>query len=429
MKVIKPAPLRDIKLSRMLFAMCWIGYAAAYVGRLNLSAAIATIVDGGIMDKAETGIISTVFFFCYGAGQIVMGFIADRLDARKMIGIGLVGSAAMNVLMSLYPSPVYMALVWGMNGFLQSMLWAPILYIITNELVESTRVRAGVLIASSPLVGTLVAYAAAAVTANLDWRLIFIISGSVLVVTGIAWFSVVGYVTKKSPEKIEVDLNARRAQKAQPQSGTTKAQAPRRGLMISSGLAIMLLPVMLHGMLKEGISTWVPTMITETYGSSPAFSIFISMVLPIINLSGVFIAMFIYDKLTKKHEILSAAIIMTFAIVPLTLLLFIGRIPSVIAVVLLAAVTTSMHGFNHLLLTMASMRFGKTGRAATTTGMLNSVTYLGSAVSGYGFGALAEGFGWQGSIRFWICIAALAAVLSYTAVRSWSRFSREIDGE
>ena len=111
MKVIKPAPLRDIKLSRMLFAMCWIGYAAAYVGRLNLSAAIATIVDGGIMDKAETGIISTVFFFCYGAGQIVMGFIADRLDARKMIGIGLVGSAAMNVLMSLYPSPVYMALV------------------------------------------------------------------------------------------------------------------------------------------------------------------------------------------------------------------------------------------------------------------------------------------------------------------------------
>ena len=86
-----------------------------------------------------------------------------------------------------------------------------------------------------------------------------------------------------------------------------------------------------------------------------------------------------------------------------------------------------MHGFNHLLLTMASMRFRKAGRAATTTGMLNSVTYLGSAVSGYGFGALAEGFGWQGSIWFWIGIASLAAALSYTAVRRWSNFSKMIE--
>ena len=38
---LKPAPLRDIKLSRVLFAMCWCAYAAAYTGRLNLSAAIA----------------------------------------------------------------------------------------------------------------------------------------------------------------------------------------------------------------------------------------------------------------------------------------------------------------------------------------------------------------------------------------------------
>jgi len=426
---VKPAPLTDMKLSRLLFVMCWIGYAAAYTGRLNLSAAIATIVDGGIMDKAETGIISTVFFFCYGAGQIVMGFIADRLNARKMIGIGLCGSALMNILMSLYASPFYMAVVWGLNGILQSMLWAPILYIITNELVESTQMRAGVLIASSPLAGTLVAYFAAALTAELDWRAIFIISGCTLIVTGILWFVLIGYITKKSPATVTVDTNAVRAAKAQ--SGSASSGKPvlsngSQSLIVWSGIAIMLFPVMLHGMLKEGISTWVPTMITETYGASPAFSIFISMVLPIINLSGVFIAMFIYNRMAKHNEILAAAMIMTAAAVPLFLLLFIGKIPSIAAVVLLAAVTTSMHGFNHLLLTMASMRFRRAGRAATTTGMLNSVTYLGSAISGYGFGALAEGLGWQGSIWVWICIAGVAAIFSYSAVRRWKRFADEV---
>nr|MBQ4317583.1 MFS transporter [Clostridia bacterium] len=422
---LKPAPLRDIKLSRVLFAMCWCAYAAAYTGRLNLSAAIATIVDGGIMDKAETGIISTVFFFCYGAGQIVMGYIADRLNARKMIGIGVLGSAAMNALMTLYPSPLYMSLVWGLNGIFQSMLWAPILYIISNEICEETRVRAGVLIASSPLVGTLVAYFAAALTANIDWRGVFLISSATLILMGVVWFVSIGYITKKAPETVEVE--ARGKAKAQTADGNgTKVIGGGKNLFVYSGLALMLIPVMLHGMLKEGIATWVPTMITETYGSSPAFSIFISAVLPIINLSGVFIAMFIYGKVTKENEILSSAIVMSIAILPLFLLLLIGRIPSFVAVILLASVTTLMHGFNHLLLTMASMRFRKAGRAATTTGMLNSVTYGGCAISGYGFGALAEGIGWQGSVWIWIGIAAVAAVVCFGAVRRWTRFSREL---
>ncbi len=420
MKRLKPAALRDYRLSRLLFVMCWLAYAAAYVGRLNLSAAIATIVDADIMNKAEAGIISTVFFFCYGAGQIVMGFIADKLNARRMIGIGLCGSALLNLCMTIYPSPYVMAPIWGLNGILQSMLWAPILYIITNELCESTRVRAGVLIASSPLAGTLCAYAAAGFLSKVGWRGVFVFSSVVLLAAGIAWFVVVRIVSVKSPEMVEVDTAARAKKSA------STSDCRHRGVLVTSGIALMLLPVMLHGMLKEGISTWVPTMIGETYGSSPALSIFISMILPIINLSGVFFAMFIYDKLTKKHEILSAALVMTIAIVPLVLLSFMGKMPMIASVVLLAAVTTLMHGFNHLLLTMASMKFGSIGMAATMTGMLNSVTYLGSAISGYGFGAYAESFGWAKIVTLWIVIAVVAAAVSYLAVRSWTRFNSKL---
>ena len=37
-------------------------------------------------------------------------------------------------------------------------------------------------------------------------------------------------------------------------------------------LFIIMIPSFLHGMMRDGIANWVPTMITETYGVSPSFS-------------------------------------------------------------------------------------------------------------------------------------------------------------
>ena len=419
MKITKPAALKDMRLSWILNIGAWMSYAAAYVGRYNFSAALASIVKSGVMTKPEGGVISTVFFFCYGTGQIIMGYISDRLPARRMVTVGLFASAAVNLLMTTVESPTLMAVIWGLNGIAQSMLWAPILCILTNELHPDLRMKAGVMIASSPLVGTLTAYFAAALTASIDWRLIFVISGCIVALAAVVWLCICGYVSHKSPDTVTVDTKKTVSDSS---SAQTAAGEKTKNILITSGIVFMILPVIMHGMLKEGIGTWVPTMITETYGASPTFSIFISMILPIINLSGVFIAMFVFSRFAHENEMLAAAMMIGVASLPLISLLLIGRMPAVIAVVMMSIVTSLMHGFNHLLLTMASMRFGKAGRAGSMTGMLNCVTYAGCAISGYGFGALAETFGWQGTVWFWIAIAVVASCLSMTAVRRWRRF-------
>ncbi len=418
MKITKPAALKSMRLSWILNIACWMAYAAAYVGRYNFSAALASIVSSGVMTKPEGGVVSTVFFFCYGAGQIVMGYISDRLPARRMVTAGLFTSAVFNLLMTAVESPTLMAVIWGLNGIAQSMLWAPILCILTNELHPDLRIKAGVMIASSPLVGTLTAYFFAALTASTGWRPIFVISGCIVALAAAAWVCVCGYLSHVSPETVTIDTKTASAAAAQQAASGAKA----KNILVLSGIAFMILPVIMHGMLKEGIGTWVPTMITETYGASPTFSIFISMILPVINLSGVFIAMFVFSRFAHENEMLAAAMMIGFSALPLISLLFIGRMPAVIAVVMMSVVTSLMHGFNHLLLTMASMRFGKAGRAGSMTGILNCVTYAGCAISGYGFGALAETFGWQGTVWFWIGIAVVASCLSMTAVGRWRRF-------
>lgn len=407
--------------SIMLFWLCFAAYTSAYCGRLNYSAAIAAITDSGALTKSAAGIASTVFFFVYGACQLLMGLLADRFPARKMLSIGVSGSFLVNLTMAMVPASA-IPFVWGFNGLFQSMLWAPILSIIAGEIRPEMRDFAAVAIAPSCPVGTLLAYLISATTVSTSWRLSFLIPAILLGVFGFLMIAGFRYLERRHPAEDDEEGAAPEAK--------TSAAAPVKAvriapLLVTSGVVCMIVPIMLHGMLKEGIATWVPTMITETYTMAPSFSILISTVLPVVNLSGVFVAMWIFRHIAREHEIVGATIMMTAALIPLTVLLFIGRIPAFVAVILLACVTSLMHGFNQLTMTLVPMRFGRLGRTASVAGILNCTTYAGCAISGYGFGALAETFGWQNTVKFWIGIALASALLCLTAIRRWKRFTAE----
>ena len=62
-----------------------------------------------------------------------------------------------------------------------------------------------------------------------------------------------------------------------------------------------------------------------------------------------------------------------------------------------------------------------TGRVSSLSGLLNSATYAGSTLSGYGMGLLLERSGWPAALPG-LCAGALAA-LSFcaAAARGWKR--------
>lgn len=411
--------LKGINTSRLLFLACWGAYASAYVGRLNYSTALASIIDEGIFTKAQAGLIGTVFFFCYGGGQLINGFLADKLSPFRMIFCGLTLSAAANLSMFFSRNFIIMAVIWGLNGIAQSMLWTPIMYIISNILHDDVRYKACLYIASTFPCGTLTAYAIAAVCSNFSWRLIFAVPSLVLITMAVIWTIItLNIKSDLVPVEITAPLNA---------EGKKTYSANFGNILITSGLLVVLCPIMFHGMLKEGIGTWVPTMITEAYGVTPSFSIFVSMVLPIINLGGAFFSQFIFEKLTKRNEVKSGAVIMAICIIPLAALLFIGKIPLIFSVIMLSMTTMMMHAFNHLYLTLAPLRFGRFGRTATVTGLINAITYLGCAISTYGFGWLSELYGWSNTVFAWIGIAAAAIIVSILMSKKWGAFTKEDD--
>ena len=68
-----------------LFLLCWIAYTSTYICRLNFSAIIPELTSGDIMSESRIASISSIFFVCYGLGQLFSGIIGDKLNTRIMV--------------------------------------------------------------------------------------------------------------------------------------------------------------------------------------------------------------------------------------------------------------------------------------------------------------------------------------------------------
>ena len=57
---------------------------------------------------------------------------------------------------------------------------------------------------------------------------------------------------------------------------------------------------MLQGILKDGVTTWIPTYISEVFHMGSAASIISTTVIPAFNLTGVYLAAFMNKKMHNE---------------------------------------------------------------------------------------------------------------------------------
>lgn len=403
--------LGNVKKSRLIVIALWIIYASAYFGRTCYSAAIASIVSDGIYTKSEIGLVGTAFFICYGAGQILSGIAGDRVNPFAMVLLGAIGSCACCFSMAFVNSLALMAVIWGINGIFQSMLWAPLLRIFSETVNAKLREKAILNIALSLPVGTVCAYLCSTLIIKYsNWNNVFICGGTVILLAFL-----LGLISILICEKSMTRISEKR-KKAD--KNTPSGFLP---IVISSGLLIIIIPSFLHGMMRDGITNWVPTMITEEYGVLPSFSVFLTVVLPVFNAFGAYIVMPLYKKF-NCNEMKTAGICAAFAIIPMLCLLFVGRIPVIISIILLALTTMLMYSLNYLIISRVPVRFAESGHTSSVTGLLNSFAYIGCAVSSYGFGAVSQKAGWSAVIVIWIISALLTSLFTILSNKKWNKF-------
>lgn len=408
---------KRLSAGKLLFVSCFLAYSTAYLCRINYTAALTAIVADGVFSKSHAGLIGTVYFFCYGAGQVFSGILGDRVSPYKMIGAGLLGTIIANVTMPLCSSSyIVMSVIWGVNGIFQSMLWTPILFIMSNVLPDSQRDKACLYMAASYPIGSLMSYVLSAVTIKLaSWHFAFYVPAAIAACVLVLW-------CVSSAKTSKILGRGERVEKIKPDGHADKTLSLAKLFAVSSA-AVICVGILIQGMLKDGVTSWVPTLITEKYSVSASFSVLLSAVLPIINLSGAWFATKIFEGKFKRNEAAAAAFCFGLTLIPLVGLLFVGKYHVALCVLFFATFTTLIVAINHLFITLIPVRFAKYGRASTVGGIFNSCTYIGSAVSTYCFGAVSERLGWTATVVFWLVLGALGAAVCLACTRKYGKFA------
>ncbi len=199
-KTSAPAPLRDLtekeqkkyhrSLALQSFVAGTLGYSLYYVCRTSLNVMKKPIIDSGMLDAADLGIIGSALLFAYAFGKLVNGFLADHSNIKRFMAAGLTVSTIASLIMGIigmFGAPnfhikgamisstavlIIFVIMWGINGWAQSMGAAPAIIALSRWFPLSRR-------------GTFYGFFSA--SHNIGEWLSFIFVGSIVAVSGWQW--------------------------------------------------------------------------------------------------------------------------------------------------------------------------------------------------------------------------------------------------
>ena len=176
-------------LRRKTFWGVTVAYSLYYVCRLSLSVMKQPLIDEGVLSAGQLGLIGSALFFVYAVGKFVNGFIADYCNIRRFMATGLFISAVVNLLMGvlgifhstagLATTLIFMsfAVLWGINGWMQSMGSPPGVISLSRWFPMSRRGTFYSIFSATPYVGEFISYNILALVVGwLGWQYGFIMA-------------------------------------------------------------------------------------------------------------------------------------------------------------------------------------------------------------------------------------------------------------
>ncbi len=390
-----------------LTALCTAVYFTSYISRINLAAVMVELIQSGFTGKQSGALALTVCSVTYGVGQLLSGWLGDRFKPQNIVLLGFLLTASMNLGVMVLQSASLLPLLWGINGFAQACMWPPLVAILSARLDQQAYSRACVWVSQGSAVGTIFVYACAPFLIRLgSFRTVFGFSGAAALVMAAVW-------------KISFERWFGIAA-ACPEGNNHVVPEQKKGF---SGhtlglMGLIMLAIVLQGSLRDGVTNWMPTFVSESFGLAGSSAILTGVLLPVFQIPCTALAARLYREYLPNETAAAGIIFAVGAACSVLLWLFMGRSVLVTAV-LMALLVGCMHGVNYMLISMAPRRFQRFGRVSLVSGALNSCTYVGAALSIYGIALLSESMGWRHTSLLWAGIAVCGAFLCLSISGQW----------
>ena len=386
-------------------------YLFFYNGRQNINLVMTHMQEHFSSDLGTLGVVTSALFWCYAFGQLVSGRLGALIGYKRLMMIGVAASAVLNVTISFQNNLAVIAVLWGLNGFVQAMVWANGVGVLNKWWPKEKRGFASGLATAFSGVAQVVTY----LTINLclamnpewGWRAGFRFPMIPMVLILIAFY----FFFKEKPEDVGLPAFEESDAALGAKDAAMELELSKRGffypyklLFSEPKVIVFCLISAIAGIGRYGLLTWVPTYFMQEMNPSVKEGIFSAIVLPLGQACAMFVFPFITDKVFKgKREpmLILASVVACAGLIcfpmfttklPATIMLFVVGVFSMVTGVIWAIAGD----------------MGGRAMSATVVGVLDWAVYMGAAIQASAFGFVQKSFGWS---AIFITIGGLYVVL------------------
>jgi OPA family glycerol-3-phosphate transporter-like MFS transporter len=399
------------RYSNCVIVLCWFAYFTAYLGRYNYNACIIEIIAEYSITRTEAGMVSSFFFFPYMIGQAVHAALTRRVNSIVFISAVLVLAGGINFFMPFAGPLMGMRILWCLNGVVQSALWPNVVNILTTML-PGKRIAGGmVLMHTTGAAGSAGAFLVSAACLKwFTWRAAFFVPAIILLIFGIIWSFGMTVIRRKLAEDQPLS-------EGKQNSGSERAKRAGPGIFMSlmaGGLLFAVIAAIGNGFLRDGITVWLPVYMHDTFNVESALAVFVSIIIPIAQIGGAFLAKKIYA--VCRGPFFTAMIFYGIALISVLTMVLGGRNNIILTSFCFAVCSTMMTSVNTALVSFFPLIFRSRGLTAFVSGHVNAFVYIGSIAAASGFGMAADISGWDAVL---LIMGGASAISASVCLAGW----------
>ena len=378
-----------------LGTLCSVSYLAVYFARNMLSAVTPQMIDSAGFTEPFIGKLSSMYFVCYAIGQLINGFIGDRIKAKYMISLGLLFAGISNfVFLNFVEYSIFAAqAAYGATGFFLAMIYAPMTKVVAEntEPIYATRCSMGYTFASffgSPVAGLSAAF--------LAWQSVFLVGTFTL-----ATMSVIVFVC--------FCIFEHRGTVRYGQYKPSKEKGQGVSVLFKHRIVKFTLISMITGVIRTSVVFWMPTYIAQYLGFSSEKSAMIFTVATFVISLTTFIVIFIYERLGYNMD-LTILIMFIASAIAFSAVYFI-KTPFLNICLFVLAIMAS-NGAATMLWSRYCPSLRDTGMVSSATGFLDFVSYMSAAAATTLFANAVDSLGWGNLILVWIALVSCGIIVA-----------------
>jgi len=383
-----------------MFFLMWVTYASFYLCRVNISIAIPGMMEEFGWDKIQVGWILSSLFLFYAVGQFINGQLGDKLNSRVIITMGLLVSAVFNITFGLVGGMLGLLIVlWGVNGYFQSMGWGPTVKAATSWFPCNTRGKVLGWLGTSYIFGGAISWLAAGyIATHYGWQAVFYIPAVVCIVVAVNWY----IQARNSPSEVGLEeLDGKGCEYIG--VGQTLKKTLANPIVWYAAFGLFGLNIV-----RYGFMSWAPTYMFEVQGATISTAAYKAIAFPVAGGLGAIFAGWLSDKVKIAYVAFVMLSLLAVACYYYPLIPVGNGVASLSVLLLIGFLTFGPHV---LIVAALPAALGGKEAASSVTGFINAFGYLGASVTGVGTGYLIETISWDAAFIMWIMGAVFSALM------------------